>query len=138
MEARNICSVLLQNINYLLLQDKDDNHDIGVPNVLYTSTLLLYKLLINNKELFVLEINNKLLIDYLFDLSKYYSKDEYNDYCNDNNYTGTLNDFILNIWMNNINVSEFYEGNGCYDLFGIIKIKLKKIILLVIEKNNII
>jgi|SaaInlStandDraft_5_1057022.scaffolds.fasta_scaffold00985_17 hypothetical protein len=137
MEARDICSTLLKNINFLLLQNTDDKNDIGVPNALDTSTLLLYKLLIDNKELFDLEIDNKLLIDYLFDLSKYYSKDYYNDYCCDNNHIGTINDFILNIWMNTTTEMDFYEGNGCYDIYGIIQIKLKKILLLVIENNNI-
>lgn len=145
MTEENLYISLLENINYLLKKNEEfdtkevlSNKEEGVPNEIELTILLLYKLVINNNYLINKKIENKTLYDYLLILAKFYANDDYNDYCNDfTNYTESIIDYIINIWMNNITVNDFYQGNNCYEILGIVQIKLKKMIMICSNLNNI-
>jgi hypothetical protein len=111
--------------------DDKNNGESGSHDASYSSIALLYAIIKKNNKLLELKINENKLFSYLVIYARMYLKSDYDDYIQDHKLNITLDDYILNIWINKKeNHMEYYYSNGAYDLYGIAGIQLRKLLIM--------
>lgn len=109
----------------------NDDSESGSPTGLTTIISMLYLLVKNNNELLQIEVNGKLLYYYLFNLAKYVLIDDYEDKYSDEEKTEYSLEMYISEWMNKPQkYYEYYCSNDAYNLYGVTKIQLQRLLLL--------
>ena len=107
--------------------------ECGSPDATSSTISLIYSLSYKHPELLRQQIEDKSIFDYLMMYAREHLKDDYSDYLSDMSIEdeglSNIDDYILTTWWNmNENPSDYYQGNGCYDEYGMCGIQLRRLL----------
>lgn len=100
----------------------------GSLNAFDATIHLMNALVHSNPELLRVDIQGKTLDEALMPYVRTHVHDECRDYCSDEEVSMSVDEYIEVVWLiddSNDLPSNYYYGNGCYDMCGITSILLK-------------
>ncbi len=119
MEINNVFESLLNSSDYFL-QNKDINTPVlGTPSSIEIYVNMLYRLIIDNPQLIEKEENKNNFNVVVMKIARDLAQDQWDDIKEEiKSYNKTLDEYILQDWVNNEETENYYVGKGKTDRYS--------------------
>ncbi len=130
MDIMNMFNSLINTSNYFLENNDNQLQVPGTPSSSEIYINMLYRLILDNPNLIETKESKKAFYDVLMKFARVLLSDYYNDrFSNNNNkYTKSLDEFILQDWINENDNDDYHVGIGAYILYGVMLCQIKEML----------
>ncbi len=136
MDIMNMFNSLINTSNYFLENNDSQLQVPGTPSSSEIYINMLYRLILDNPNLIETKESKKAFYDVLMKFARVLLSDYYNDrFSNNNNdsfnnnkYTKSLDEFILQDWINENDNDDYHVGIGAYILYGVMLCQIKEML----------
>jgi hypothetical protein len=130
MDIMNMFNSLINTSNYFLENNDSQLQVPGTPSSSEIYINMLYRLILDNPNLIETKESKKAFYDVLMKFARVLLNDYYNDrFSNNNNkYTKSLDEFILQDWINENDNDDYHVGIGAYILYGVMLCQIKEML----------
>lgn len=129
MDIMNMFNSLINTSNYFLENNDSQLQVPGTPSSSEIYINMLYRLILDNPNLIETKESKKAFYDVLMKFARVLLSDYYNDrFSNNNKYTKSLDEFILQDWINENDNDDYHVGIGAYILYGVMLCQIKEML----------